>query len=350
MTVPGRRVTVTIDDLDRQILHCLVLDGRASYARIAEVLEVSEQTVARRYARLVHEGVARVLVARNTVAAGESDWFVRLRCRPDGLEAVTAALARRDDAAWVAITSGGSEVVCAIRPPLHGDDLGADGGAVLLDRLPRSSAVLAMQAVMLVRKFDSDTSEWTAFSPGLPAGAEQALLAGRGRRTPNEVTADADLPLRPDDGPLLDLLARDGRATHRALAAATGWSESRVARRVADLLGSGAVDVDVDVSVDALGFRTFAYLWVTAAPGRVEALGWELARLPQVAFVGAVTGTAPLLVIVLCRTPEELYGVVTGAVGGLAGVTAVDVAPVSRRVKQGGTIVERGRLALPGRV
>ena len=115
-----------------------------------------------------------------------------------------------------------------------------------------------------------------------------------------------------------------------------------------ELLGSGALDVDVDVSVSALGFGTFAYLWITAPPARVEALGWELVALPQAAFVGAVTGTAPLLAVVLCRSPDELYRVVTTDVGGLPGVTAVEVDPIARRVKQAGSVVERGRLVLAG--
>lgn len=341
--------SVTVDDLDRQILHCLVIDGRAPYARIGEALGVSEQTVARRFGRMARDGVVHVVVGRNTGAVGGADWFVRLRVRPDGLEALTSALAGRADTAWVAVASGGAEVVCSVRPPLDRADATADGGSVLLDRLPRSSAVLSMQAVMLLRKFEGGAGEWTAFSPGLPAGAAASLVAQRGARVADPATAPRELLLRPDDGPLLDLLARDGRATHRALAAATGWSQSRVARRVGELLGSGVVDVDVDVSVDALGFRTFAYLWITAPPTRVESLGWELVALPQVAFVAAVTGTAPLVAVVLCRTPDELYRVVTTAVGGLPGVSAVEVAPIARRVKQSGSRVERGRLVLARR-
>ncbi|MGH3170428.1 MAG: AsnC family protein, partial [Trebonia sp.] len=36
--------TATIDDLDRQVTHCLGVDGRASFSQIAEILGVSDQT------------------------------------------------------------------------------------------------------------------------------------------------------------------------------------------------------------------------------------------------------------------------------------------------------------------
>src|ERR1700709_2130108 len=39
--------TSFMDRIDRQIMHCIQRDGRASFRRIAEVLGVSEQTVAR---------------------------------------------------------------------------------------------------------------------------------------------------------------------------------------------------------------------------------------------------------------------------------------------------------------
>ena len=50
---------VEIDDLDGQLLHCLAVDGRASFSEIAAVLGVSDQTVARRYRRLRGAGVIR---------------------------------------------------------------------------------------------------------------------------------------------------------------------------------------------------------------------------------------------------------------------------------------------------
>lgn len=48
-----------LDDLDRALIHALHLDGRAPFSRIAGVLGVSAQTVARRYLRLRTEAGLR---------------------------------------------------------------------------------------------------------------------------------------------------------------------------------------------------------------------------------------------------------------------------------------------------
>lgn len=65
-----------MDRLDRQILQALQLEGRAPFSRLAAVLGVSEQTIARRYRRLHTQGVVRVLglidPARQNQAAGSS--------------------------------------------------------------------------------------------------------------------------------------------------------------------------------------------------------------------------------------------------------------------------------------
>ncbi|WP_346777316.1 AsnC family protein [Streptomyces sp. HNM0575] len=44
--------TLTLDDLDRQLVHSLAVDGRAPFSRIASVLRCSDRTVAHRYRRL----------------------------------------------------------------------------------------------------------------------------------------------------------------------------------------------------------------------------------------------------------------------------------------------------------
>ncbi|MGO4752694.1 Lrp/AsnC family transcriptional regulator, partial [Streptomyces sp. 2MCAF27] len=51
--------TVTLDDIDRGLVHALQIDGRAPLRTLGEALGVSENTVARRYRRLRSAGVLR---------------------------------------------------------------------------------------------------------------------------------------------------------------------------------------------------------------------------------------------------------------------------------------------------
>jgi DNA-binding Lrp family transcriptional regulator len=326
-----------VERIDRQIVHCLRHDGRASFRRIADVLGVSEQTVARRYRALRSRGALRVQALPDARAAGDRTWFVRMRCRPDSTDALADAVAARADVSWVSITSGGSEIVCVTRT----DPQLADGP--VLHRLPRTNQMMGFNAFAVLHAHAGSGSRWLDSDDPLTADQLAALRAG----APPNGTGDGARPaIRAEDGPLLAELAQDGRAGVVALARATGWPQSRVSARLDELLSARAVRVELDLAPPQFGFHAVAYLWLTVAPGELEATGAALAGRPGTTFAAAVTGTANLLVAVTCRDADALYAYVTTEVGVLPAVRQVEVVPVLHRLKQAGARVQDGRLVL----
>jgi DNA-binding Lrp family transcriptional regulator len=319
--------TPIMDRIDRQIVHCLQRDGRASFRRIAEVLDVSEQTVARRYRALHASGTVAVVV----LPSARESWFVRIRCRPDAADALADALAAREDVSWVAVTAGGGELTCGAYT-----DPGSDH---LLDRLPRTHQVLSFTGHAVLRIHAGGDAEWLAFDdPLTPAQLEQLGSSPARDGTPPRI--------RDDDAPLVAELARDGRAGVVALARATGWPPSRVSTRLDALLSSGAVHIEVDLAVRHFGFHAMAYVHLTVPPGELEATGHALSLHPETAFAAAVTGPANLLAVVNCRTTDDLYTYVTSKVGALPAVRQAEVVPVLRTVKQARSRLRSGRLEL----
>ncbi|MCP2335800.1 Lrp/AsnC family transcriptional regulator [Actinomadura rupiterrae] len=137
--------SVTLDDVDRGLVHALRIDGRAPFARIAEVLGVSENTVARRYRRLRSAGTLRVAGTVNGASLGYTPWTIRLRCTPDAAGAIASALATRPDVSYVYLLSGGTEISCNTQTGTAGER-----DALLLERLPRTRRVLGVSAHMLL--------------------------------------------------------------------------------------------------------------------------------------------------------------------------------------------------------
>ena len=327
---------VTLDRLDGQIVRALQISPRAPFRRIAAVLGVSEQTVARRYRALLRAGALHIIAIIDPTALGESDWLVRIRARPDATLDLGRALAQRPDIAFVSVIAGGAELVCAIRSRSQ-----QERERLLIDRLPRSSAVIDLTASVLLRRFvGGSASDWLGLAAALTREQEAELAEnGRARRTPN-----GSETLLPDDHPMIQVLARDGRAGISELARAGGMSEARTARRLAALLDSGVVYLDVDVSATMLGFPTAAYLWLSVAPGLLDPTCRALSAHGEAPFVAAISGHSNVVVSVTCRTLDELYRYVTERVGALEGVQSMEVAPVLRRLKQAGSLVEADRL------
>lgn len=331
---------VTLDPLDEQIVRALQVSPRAPFRRIAQVLDVSEQTVARRYRGMYRAGLLRVVAVIEPTAFGESNWIVRIRTRPGATLDLGRALAQRPDVAWISVSAGGSELICAVRSHTQ-----QTRERLLIDRLPRTAAVLDVAASLVLRRFvGGSPTDWVRLQHVLNRRQEQRLsgddIASRsGDRTIERLTAD--------DYAMLDVLTRDGRAPIGAIAKAAGVSEGRAARRLATLFERGVVYLDLDLASAAIGYPTSAYLWLTVPPARLEATGQALAQHEQTAFVAAVTGRANAVASVTCRSIDDLYRYVTEDVGAIVGVQSLEISLVLRRLKQAGTLVDGDRLTEP---
>ncbi|HJP79093.1 MAG TPA: Lrp/AsnC family transcriptional regulator [Pseudonocardiaceae bacterium] len=311
------------DQLDRQLLQALQLNGRAPFSRIAEVLEVSDQTIARRYSRLRSTCALRVLGMTDPSALGEVAWFVRVQCAPDVATPVAEALARREDTTWVSLTSGGTEIVCVTRA-------GADDGsnALLLQKLPHTPRVQGVTAQCILHHFYGGAKGLISKQGHLSPEAVKALTV---RRAPAGAIDPG--PLTDADHRMLAVLAKDGRAGFAELAQASGTSQSTVRRRLSELLDSGVfyLDLEFDRRIFDLDSRTM--LWLSVAPADLVLAGEAMAEHAEVAFCAAVSGGSNLAASVVCSDVNALYTYLTGKVAALPGVQSVESAPVIRTVK-----------------
>jgi DNA-binding Lrp family transcriptional regulator len=324
------------DALDVQLVYALQLDGRASFSLIGEVLGVSDQTIARRYHRLRSAGQLRVRGLVEPDLIGLTSWLIRVQCTPNAAAVVAEALARRPDTAWISLTSGGTEIACVVRT-----QAGDDGSHLLLDTLPRSRGVTGITAqcvlhtyfggvLSLINKSGTLTRDQVAAlqtpalqTPALPPAALPPAAPGR-------ITAA--------DTALLTALELDGRTTHRDLAAATGWSQTTVRRRIADLQASGMLYFDVDFHHSLLDLSARGMVWLTVSPDQLGAAGEAMARHPETAYVAATTGRANLYASVLSPSTEALYTYLTADIAQLPGLHEVETVMVMRTVKRSGLL------------
>ena len=316
--------SITVDDLDRQLAQCLGVDGRASFSAIAEVLGVSDQTVARRYRRLRSAGALRVVGLHYPKSAGYGNWLLRLQCVPGAGEAIAAALARRPDTAWVQLLSGDTEVLCTLR----GD--GSNETESLLTRLPRSGRIVAVTAYSRLHIFTGGPLA-LGFLDVMPAERVASLhVPARSR----PLAADPAEAVNELDAALFAALALDGRTPYAELATATGWSETTVRRRVDQLREAGVLYFDLEVDMPSFGFRSSAWLWLSVLPSHLADVGTALGKFPEVAYATATTGPANLAACAVCRDEESLYDFLTAKVGALPAIQRVETATIIRTVKQ----------------
>ena len=323
-----------LDDVDRQITHMLTLEPRASFRTIAEVAGISDQTAARRYRRLAESAGLRVLGVPDGSRLGWVDWFVRLQTTPGSADSIAAALARRPDTQWVNLASGGTEIVCMVqaRTPEQRD-------ALFLRGLPGSRRVVQISAHSILHNYTPQA--WYGIRSALsPEQLEMLAVLARGGDPPEppDHGGAPRPPIPPSDESLLAELASDGRASSAALAAAIGWHESTVRRRIDELRRAGLLHFEVDLDGRALGMNVYVMLWLSVEPARLDEAGRALAGHPEVAFAAATTGPANLISTALFSDTDHLYQYLTGELARLPGVRSVETAPIIRTLKRTGSV------------
>ncbi|GAU67895.1 putative AsnC family transcriptional regulator [Streptomyces sp. NBRC 110611] len=341
-----RRAPSTLDDVDRGLIHALHIDGRAPLSRIAEVLGVSPQTVARRYQRLYAEAGLRVVGLVEPHHAGQAQWLVRLTAAPHSAQDLAQALARRTDTSWVKLASGGTEIIAVVHAPAAG----TGRHPLLLHDIPRTAGITAVSAHYLLHTYLGGPTAWRGrasildeqqrrrLTPRHRAGHDDEQLAGIADLAAEFGTSGE---LSDVDERLMTALQRDGRASHTELAAATGWSAATVARRLTALQAGGALFFDLEFDDALYGATTQALLWLTVAPTHLERVATSLARHDELAFVAATTGRTNVVAHALCPDPAALHHYLTRRLGSHDAIHALETAPVLRTVKGAGLLPRR---------
>ena len=108
-----------MDELDRKIIGILQLDGRASNAKIARELGVSEGTIRRRLKRLIEDEAIQVVALPEPSKLGyNTEAIVGIQVDPGKLEYVAEELGRAPETLNVSVTTAPSTSLRGWRCPL----------------------------------------------------------------------------------------------------------------------------------------------------------------------------------------------------------------------------------------
>ena len=328
---------VRLDEVDRRIVAALQLNGRASWKRIAAVLDAKESTVARRGQQLIESRVVGVTGVLDHLRCGLGiSLVVRMRCRPGRANAVAEALAELAVTRFVTVVSGSADVAAEIVVPRH-----QDVARVLVEDLPRPDDIVETESMVVVRKF-SAFEEWDTGLLGPEASArlrDATPFTDHGAWHVTEKLTEQEFAIA-------HVLAEDGRASYAQIAAAVGASESTAARRVESLVTRGCLRFRTLFENPAIGMDVDFMQWLTVEPAELENVGSRLAKEPSTRYVSATTGRFNLCLHGVLPGYGDLYEYLTKVVGALPGVHAADLTLQARTLKRAWTrIDEDGRRA-----
>ncbi len=107
-----------MDELDRKIIQLLQVNGRASNARIARQVGVSEGTVRRRLRRLVQDEIIRVVAVPDPEKMGfNTVALIGIQADPDKQDEVATRLSELPETQYVALTTGSFDIFIWVALP-----------------------------------------------------------------------------------------------------------------------------------------------------------------------------------------------------------------------------------------
>ena len=114
----GYHPDTAMDESDRNIISKLINDGRIPNAAIARQAGVSEETIRRHKASLMHDGLIRISAVLDAAKMGyKSEVLVAINSNPGNADEVADTLARLDEVTRVAIVTGRFDITAWITLP-----------------------------------------------------------------------------------------------------------------------------------------------------------------------------------------------------------------------------------------
>ena len=294
MRIPAQPV---LDALDRRLLAELDREPTVSFAALAERLDVSPRTVARRYAVLHHRGIVRVVGRTAAGFGGQEAWLGRAQAAPAVVDELATTLAAHAGTRWVRASRGGTELVYGLVLPTVTDPL-----LRLVPDDPRVRSVVLHDLLHV----------WAAASTAVTH--------------PDRVLDELDRRLMAE-------LATDGRVETSALASRLGVDASTVSRRRRRLVDEGIVHFEADIHPGALSSAGDAMVWLSVEPGSIRAVGQWLREQSECRFVAACSGPAAVVAHLVVPGTGGMLGFVDERLAG-RGVSAVEVVPMGRVYKR----------------
>ena len=107
-----------VDELDRRMIQLLQRNGRASNARLAREVGVSEGTVRRRLKRLLEEDIIKVVAFPDPEMFGYgTEALVGVQVDPDKTNEVASNLSVLRETSWVSVTTGAFDIFTWVTLP-----------------------------------------------------------------------------------------------------------------------------------------------------------------------------------------------------------------------------------------
>ncbi|GAA4597941.1 DNA-binding Lrp family transcriptional regulator [Actinoplanes octamycinicus] len=287
--------TVTLDELDYQLVTALQLAPRADWQRVGAALGVDGSTAARRWNRLYRTGHAWISCLPAQLAIpGVVLAVIEVDCVAGRLPEVAAGLAEDVNIVTLEHVTGARDLLIQAAFADH-----AQLARYLSFRLGMLPGVAASRTQIAVT-VHLEGSRWRL--DRLSEQAREILTEGRAAKSPGGRVFGAE------DLDIIRMLSDDPRQPAARIAERLRLSPTTVRRRLDRLDADRSVAYRAEVARYVSGYPISVSLWGTLPPGDTGRVVGRLSGMRETRFCATLSGAANLLLVVWLRSVQEIAG------------------------------------------
>lgn len=296
------------DRIDEQLIELLERDGRASFAELGHLVDLSGDSVGQRIRRLTEDGTIKVVGSVSPSVLGYTT-FALIAIEVDGpAQHLADTLAAFPFTDFVACTAGSIDVLVEI---------------VCRDDAEVFEAIETLRATPGVRRCQTfvylSVEKYTYAVRGVGGiGGPQNLL-----HDGSVMEQRPGLNLDDSDMAIIRALQEDGRASYAELVGVTQLTYPSARRRVLRLIQSGIIQINTQVNRLRTGSHVQAGVGVRVEGPTADYID-RLREIPQVGMVISTTGPFDLILEVTCSSKRELAQLVGQTLRSYTGVVATE--------------------------
>lgn len=301
--------SLSLDELDLQIIEQLKADARQSVRAIARVLGRNRETVRYRLNRLISEDILRVLCVTKYERLGyQFMLIIGIRVRPGCIESVAQELADLPGVIDVSLTGS--------RYNLMVWALFRDRKELVHFVSKHLAGISNIMSTEIMHSFHTVKDFWLV----------QTHSMERMNNSSQEPLSNLDLSI-------IKALQQNPRQTITELASSIGCSRLVARTRLEELVREGIIGFLPIVNTTVRGYSNWVVLLIKAEPDKVNAVVDELSAQDTTWHVSLVTGQWQVYAVALFRDSRQVNDFIAETLSSIPGVTEFEVIPLGRPVK-----------------
>ncbi|WP_280784687.1 Lrp/AsnC family transcriptional regulator [Rhodococcus opacus] len=315
---------------DLLLINALQFSPRASFADLAAILQTSPATLARRWTRLVEEGLAWITAYPQPASMPSHVMaLVEVNAPNSNLDHIAEKLAAEPRVVSIGYAARGSLNLTVLSRSLN------DLSELLIGELGTAHGMTTTNH--LVTRTHAEASRWrlNALSPH-EIGQLRNLRAAQ-----PESSLGVSRGLTSNTMAIADVLARNGRATASEIAEQINRPDSTVRRQLGALLRSGSLSFRCEVAQSATRWPISVTFWCRVPAADRQTLVDELAKEPRLRTCVSVAGRANFATTIWIESVNEVLRFQDWLEGVMQSGEILDTSIILASTKRMGWMLER---------